>query len=667
MFCLFGQSDEIRGLGKSLPRLSGKAKARTLIRLADLCREDPIEGMKYADQAAVISAQLNDNNLLAQSQTMKGELYFASEKYDSALLYLETALPVFEKGNDKTYLCIVTNLMGMTQIRKGDLRSAEKMLGYSIELSDTSPRLFNYYLSSVNSLAVIHYYEGNLRKSAEEFIRLYELHKQKNDQKNIATVAGNIGGIFYSLKDKERALHFYRIALDAFVSLHKELSIAMTNENIGMVYKDGMLLDSALYYFDKAEKIYQRIDNKKFLANLYQNKADLYLLWDQNPTAFRYASDALMINETIDATANMAESNYLMGKTLCAMGKSDQAKNYIEKATMLAVADNNTELLSKIHETAYTIFKTTHDYEQSLYHLERYYAYKDSVNNIETQHAITDVETKYQTAEKEQRILQLKVEKEHQRVLWLSIVVGLVIVILVSFILFSGYRNAQKIKNAELESQKVIVENQLLRSQMNPHFIFNSLSSIQSFILQNRSDEADLFLSKFARLMRLVLHHSSEMYVPFSDEMESVKLYLELEQKRFPGKFDFEITMDEQVEPESIKVPPMLMQPFVENALIHGIVPMQNHGLLQFNIDLKEKCLKVMITDNGVGREKSEQLKKENRINHKSVGLNITRQRLAMLNEQTTNFYHVQIIDNFASDGTASGTTVVLTMPWLMI
>jgi len=207
---------------------------------------------------------------------------------------------------------------------------------------------------------------------------------------------------------------------------------------------------------------------------------------------------------------------------------------------------------------------------------------------------------------------------------------------------------------------------QALRAQMNPHFIFNSLNSINRFILQNNRAQASQYLTKFSRLVRLILQNSQAALIPLECEMESLQLYLELERLRFDDHFSFKIIIGDELDTEVIKIPPLIIQPFAENAIWHGLMPKEEKGCLQVELFQNEEMLCCKITDDGIGRKKAEDIKSKSSPVHKSMGLRITEERIAMLRQHKQNKSSVQITDLVLPDGSAGGTEVLLEIPLII-
>lgn len=243
-----------------------------------------------------------------------------------------------------------------------------------------------------------------------------------------------------------------------------------------------------------------------------------------------------------------------------------------------------------------------------------------------------------------------------------SFVLLIIAIILVIIFLWSK-RLQQKDKILEAEKRKVLIsELHALRSQMNPHFIFNTLSSIQSFITKNENKGAISYLSKFAKLMRATLENTKKQKISIKDEIETLDLYLQLEQLRLNHKFDYSFEIDEELDTQFDEIPSMLIQPYVENAIWHGMSNNTRHGKIIITFSLQnENMLKCAIQDNGIGRKKAMELKKQQ---HKSpsYGMSITKERLEILNSLQNSSFNLNIVD-LTENNIPSGTLIELFIP----
>lgn len=248
---------------------------------------------------------------------------------------------------------------------------------------------------------------------------------------------------------------------------------------------------------------------------------------------------------------------------------------------------------------------------------------------------------------------------------WL-LLTGIAVFILSTAIVYR-IRQIKKKERIETESQVAMARNELkaLRAQMNPHFVFNSLNSIQHFILTNKSVDAGKYLNKFARLMRVILNNSEKSLITIREELEYLQLYLDLEEMRFEGKFTTSVDVAEDIDIDYFEIPAMLLQPYVENAILHGLTPKAGGGgKLEISLRLKANTIICSITDNGIGREKAREMRQlSTRKDHRSLGMKITHDRLELINRLNGSQLSLTITDLYAEDGSPAGTRVDIFIP----
>ena len=242
------------------------------------------------------------------------------------------------------------------------------------------------------------------------------------------------------------------------------------------------------------------------------------------------------------------------------------------------------------------------------------------------------------------------------------------VVLLISLLVYIIARQRNKVINqkreqkriiTELETQMLQLKQKTLQLQMNPHVIFNTLNSIQQYILNNDAGNAVIYLSSFSKLMRRILNNSNERYITLSDEIDAVSLYLQLESMRLGNRFNYEIDVDSEIDAQNIEIAPLIVQPFVENAIIHGLVPKKNNSFLSIRFSkISEKKILCVVEDNGVGRKYSEKMKQERGASHKSYGMSITRKRLETLMKISNDDFSVEIVDLYDDNGNPTGTRV---------
>jgi LytS/YehU family sensor histidine kinase len=220
-------------------------------------------------------------------------------------------------------------------------------------------------------------------------------------------------------------------------------------------------------------------------------------------------------------------------------------------------------------------------------------------------------------------------------------------------------------KMLSIEKQVFELEQKALRLQMNPHFIFNSLNAIQNFVLINDTDKAVNYLAKFSHLMRMILANSTAAFITLKDELKALTYYMDLEKLRFDNKFDYLITRDPLIDEEFVEIPPMLFQPYVENAIIHGFINSPDPGLLDISLKrLNPGTMLCVIQDNGIGREKAIEIREKSGIKRQPKGMTITQERIEIFNKQSRKNFSVKIIDLKNERGEALGTRVEFTIQY---
>jgi LytS/YehU family sensor histidine kinase len=236
-------------------------------------------------------------------------------------------------------------------------------------------------------------------------------------------------------------------------------------------------------------------------------------------------------------------------------------------------------------------------------------------------------------------------------------------------LVYGGFRyrvsqvRKQEQQKANFNKKVSGLEMQALRAQMNPHFIFNSLNSINRFILKNNPEAASDYLSKFSRLIRLILQNSNTPTIPLENELEALNLYLELEALRFKGKFTFCICCEKEVEVNYIEIPPLIIQPYVENAIWHGLMHKEGMGHIRISVEQQQELLTCIIEDDGIGRVRAAQFKSKSATKSKSLGMQITAHRLELLHALNGKQIRVEVVDLVDDSAQACGTKVILSLP----
>jgi tetratricopeptide (TPR) repeat protein len=344
--------------------------------------------------------------------------------------------------------------------------------------------------------------------------------------------------------------------------------------------------------------------------------------------------------------------------------------------------------LLKSYQLLSDIFHQLENNDSAYHYLVKYNTLKDSIQNRQFLLRIynSKKEAEYERNSSQLNLLnkdnQLKEQKlKQQAFIKNGLIIGFFLTILLSVFVIRNLtlkRKNEKLKQeqaekewafqklesekkqAELHHRAAELEMQALRAQMNPHFIFNCLSSINRIIMKNDSQSASDYLTRFSRLMRMVLINSQRSMIPLEDELQMLRLYLDMERLRFKDSFTYSVIFTNTIDEGAVFVPPLLLQPFCENAIWHGLMQKDGQGHLNIELSMDNKLLQCTISDNGIGREAAEKLKSKSAGSQKSMGLQITAQRLALLNQDKNieTFYSIEDIRD--ADNNIAGTRVIL-------
>jgi LytS/YehU family sensor histidine kinase len=265
------------------------------------------------------------------------------------------------------------------------------------------------------------------------------------------------------------------------------------------------------------------------------------------------------------------------------------------------------------------------------------------------------------THNKEMQLLSLRVS--NQRLLIYGYTGLFILSLAIGILIFSRSKINAKRRISDMNRKIAEITQANLRQQMNPHFIFNTLNSIQYYMYQHDNLATNNYLTKFSSLMRKVLENSQHTSIPLRDELEALNLYLELEMIRFKDKFDFEIKVDEEIDPFLYKVPTMLIQPYVENSISHGLMPCEGKGLVRIALKLENEYISCTIEDNGIGREAAQELKRKKEGNHNSLGTQIVASRLDLVNALYGTTLKTIYTDLKNIKGEPEGTRVEIQIP----
>jgi len=536
----------------------------------------------------------------------------------------------------------------------------------NLSKTDTTAAVKDGLARAYGSIGVVCIEQNNYPKALEYFFKALKIYRDTNQNDIAAGVYDGIGVVYESQKEYAKALEYYKKALDLQPG-NDNASAAVMLTNIGNVYLSLNRDDEALGAYKKAEAVLATYSDDRALGELYNNYGNYYRKKDNLGQAGAYYKKALAIfNKTGYVFGTSATLEYL-GRISEKEGRDNEAIGYYLQSSKAAEGTGSPGQVKDSEKALSDLYEKQGRYKEAYEHFKKYSIANDSVIGSDNIKALVREEMNFEFERKEARRKQ---EIEKKQVLYneqvkrhrLQMIFGGVFIILALGFIFLVYNRRQIKKTLTLQRDLAEYEQKALHLQMNPHFVFNCLGAISGFIVQNGTDSALKYLAKFSKLMRLTLEYSKESLIPIDKEIESLQNYLELEQLRFNHIFDFKITKDASIE-DDVALPPLLIQPFVENAIIHGIVPKLDKGTISINFTIDGNKLVCTVTDNGIGLEKSKSLKENSVTVHKSMALEITRKRLEVIEAYTAKKTNVDIEDIENESGKCIGTKITLYLP----
>lgn len=493
-----------------------------------------------------------------------------------------------------------------------------------------------------------------------------------------------LGDAFKGLNNSTKAIENYK----------KGLSIAKTNANASKVTDFNSKIGDALVADDnieKAEVYYENslalskqqtpqraVQEKEKVADFYnqQNQFDKEVVLRKKSLEdlkeLKQPVARVAKNSNIAVTSDSISSQrikYKIANAYLSQQRYDEAIPFLEESIKEANADEDLIVEKDATRKLSEVFEYKGDFSKAYETYQKYVALVDTLYIRKEQEIsraarfnreITTKQNRISGLEKERELYQSKFDLaltseqlvERQKWLIYSLVFGMLLLGLTTYFFYRSNKQ-QKLANNLLALKS-------LRSQMNPHFIFNALNSVNNFIAKSDERSANRYLSEFSTLMRAVLENSEEDFIPLSKEIELIELYTKLEHSRFADKFDYQITVEENIDVAAFDIPPMLLQPYIENAIWHGLRYKEQKGFLKINLKSKNKdAIEISIIDNGVGRQKSAELKTTHQKKQKSKGMGNIKKRIDILNDMYKDKVDV-FIDDYESDGT--GTKVIFTL-----
>lgn len=547
-----------------------------------------------------------------------GKRHRNNSQYSKAIWYFQQAESMAENNKLDDLRAKSIHEMAVVFRRMNDNAQAHRLYIEALEWAEAVNDTFLIHCS-LNGIGNVHFNYNDFEKSIEYYHRsLKFLGKTKRNLLGEAINMNTLGEAWLFLNNSDSALYYLNKSFEINKQLNSKLGQAICYNGIGLVHHAEKNYQKAILSFQSALAIDQKDIDLIYVAMFLNSLGDTYLAMKNYPLAEQKLMEAYKIaskigsrNEALDASSALSE------------------------------------LYQKTNNTALT-----------LHFMKVKMAYNDSITNDLVKNNSEAMNTLYKAERQEREIIILKQNSELDRlkmnrhkIISFSAFIIVLIAGILAFVAFKQKQLKSKINQIETEQR-------LLRSQLNPHFLFNSLAALQNFIIQNDKMAASDYLANFSRLMRNILLGSRTDSIVLETEIELLEDYLKLQQLRFNNRFTFEITVDQNIDSSACTLPPMLVQPFIENSIEHGMREIKCDGLIKILFNKENDKLKIIIDDNGTGIKENTKEKK-----HISLATKITKERLSNYQRLTKTTCDLEII-NKSNESFNSGVTVVIKLPY---
>jgi tetratricopeptide (TPR) repeat protein len=549
-------------------------------------------------------------------------------KADSSLVILQEGLKIAEETKDVESLAHIRSRMASAYARKNNYPATLQQLHLLKKISQKEG-LGKIYSSAMTQTGRV-FEEGlDFQKALSHHLIALQVADSLGLADHKVTALSNIATVYTKLGNRAKAKEYYFECV-AMGRTKQPTSIAPVLANLGNLYYYEKEYDSALYYLNSSLQLLKKSGDKAGIGYGLNNIAGIYLETGNTPKAIQGYLEALSINRETGNNTGVANVNGNLAECYIKTGEFEKALRCALASHALSKDINEPSATLHSYQLLAQIYSAKKDFETATHYMALESAMKDSLAANENQKQMAEMLVKFDTEKREAALKKLSDQNKIQalsisnsRYLLLSLGSLLVLVLVAGALIFRQNKLRSKQRSIELEQK-------LLRSQMNPHFIFNSLQAIQNFIFTHDKKEAAKYLSAFAHVIRAVLENSRLEQIPLEKEISLLEKYLQLQKLRFGERFDYELHIDPELDLENTLIPPMLSQPFIENAVEHGMGKIETGGKIDIYFRQESKYLLLEIIDNGNGMQQEETVVKE----HHSLAMIITKERIALLNKK---------------------------------
>ena len=437
-----------------------------------------------------------------------------------------------------------------------------------------------------------------------------------------------VGSIHSEMEEYEKAIPYFKKVIKQYPSIG-------SYDQLGSIYTKLTKNDSALFYLEKAIELERTTNHNLYLAHSLGTLAVIKSRMNKSSEADKIIEESIKLLELHEL--EMVRTPIYLNASKAYLNNNDlvNSEKYGLKALASTKTTKNPSLEKDIWKALYKLYEKQKDYKQALNAYTKFTFLKDSLINNNRKLEVSRKQIQFE-ADKEKLVAQNEIE--HQKTLTTAAITTGSVLLLAALIGFLLFKRKQK---SDFQAKVSVTELKALQAQMNPHFIFNSLNSINSFIIKNDSESATNYLTKFSKLIRKTLESSAEKEVLLKDDIEVLKNYLDIEKKRLNNSFTYTIQVDDSVDANNTLIPPLILQPFLENSIWHGIAQMENSGHITIEFKKEYNMLFCSVDDNGVGRQQGVKPNKQNT----SLGINLTKNRIDIINIQQKTKGSLKIID----------------------
>ena len=594
------------------------------------------------------------------SLAYKGFAYINSNQgnLNKALEYYFAAIKIETKIGEKLAVAKNYSNIGDTYQEQGDL---DKALEYQLKSLEIYTELGHSANEIYNSIGVIYLRKGNYSRALEYYFKSLKIAEDLNHKDNIIFAFNNIGLVYYEQGLFNKAQEYYFKSLKIAEELKALYFIASIQNNIGISYKKQTNYTKALEYYLSSLKIREDIGDKRGLGSIYTNIGGLYSTKGEYVKALEYLQKGFFLGQKTKDQPLVISAMNSIGEIHWKTGKNIEANEYLIKSIQIAqeidhlpeVRDGSL-ILSKVQ-------KALGNHKAALESYELYHATYDSLLGEEKSKQISQLQIQYETEKKEQEIKSLAQQAEIQslelkQANFNKTIFGVVSIVLLLAGLVLYLVNRQK--QLKLKQRAQDIEQNLLRVQMNPHFIFNAMTSIQDYMNQGNAKKASLYLVKFSKLIRQVLDNSRSEFISLDQEINMLDNYLSIQNLKRDQPFTFNIEVEDGLDCEEIAIPPMFAQPFVENAIEHGVTSIKEGAIITIHFSMEGDHLVLKITDNGSGIEEAMKIKRKDHVSH---AIKITEERIDLYRKMRKKKIAFDIQD------LSQGTQITFNLPFQYI